>query len=403
MGNRNGDKYRWIRDCNWWTRQDGASGSGTNNTGVVQVYNVDLTQDPPTYTQRGGNIIGGANDALGYELHLSIDGNRIWIGGNNKIVIYDYDSGTNSWTLGQTINGSGGELGIEFAVTSNSTNDGKYMVAYDNIGIGILIYFENTGGNPGSGVASNYIQNFDFAPFSQAPSAGGDDMAIFWDGNAVSTGTQNVFILQGEQDFNEPAGRVQLWQLNNDFTSFDVVQNFENPIGGSGNWGRSLNSTNDGTQLVIGSLQTNTLQVWGTTTGTLYPGGGAISDPYTLTATITGPNPITYRFGSSVAIAEDGNVVIGEPYYRTGNNNGVGAAYLTLKEGPTDYSNPIFWLEGGAATDRIGTEVQVNNDMSLALAGGLNGSSTSAVSSASNAGTMCLPGGAKIIKMVEQQ
>ena len=40
--------------------QDGASGSGTSNTGVIQVYNVDLSVNPPTYTQKGGNIIGGA-------------------------------------------------------------------------------------------------------------------------------------------------------------------------------------------------------------------------------------------------------------------------------------------------------------------------------------------------------
>ena len=381
--------------------QDGASGTGPNNTGVVQVYNVDLTQDPPTYTQRGGNIIGSANDALGYDLHLSNDANRIWIGGNNKIVIYDYDSGTNSWTLGQTINGSG-SLGIEFAVTSNSTDDGKYMAAYDNPGIGVVRYYENSGGAPGSGSVSNYTQNFDFAPFNaQEPSAGGDDMKIFWDGNAVSTGTQNVLILQGEQNFDEPNGRVLLWQLNSDNNGFNVVQTFSNPIGGSGNWGRSLNSTNDGTRLIIGSLQTNTVQVWNTTTDDLFPaGGGAISNPYTLQATITGPNPITYRFGSSVAIADDGNIVIGEPYYNTGNNNGVGAVYLGFVN---DYQNPFFWLSGGTATDRLGTEVQMNNNMSLVLAGGLNGNSTSAVSSASNEGTMCLPGGAKVIKMVEQQ
>ena len=49
----------------------------------------------------------------------------------------------------------------------------------------------------------------------------------------------------------------------------------------------------------------------------------------------------------------------------------------------------------------VGCLTKVNNDMKLILAGGVNSTSDSAVSFASNS-SMCLPGFVKVIKMVEE-
>ncbi len=375
--------------------QDGASGSGTSNTGVVQVYNVDLSVNPPTYAQKGGNIIGGAQ--FGRDLEISTDGNRIWIGGYRIIAIYDYDG--SSWTSVQEF--SGGELGREFAVTTNSVYEGKYLAAYLETFTGILTkhlrLYENTAASFTD--TPNYVERFDFATTSTEPGTGGDECKIFWDGNTVGTGTYNLFVLQGRQEDNT----AQLWQLNNDNNGFDVVQTFTSPTGGGG-WGRCVGSTGDGTTIAIGSLNANVVQVWNTTTAALYTTpASTVTDPYTLTDTITGPNSGGHRFGSSVAVAENQQVVIGEPYYDTG-NNGVGAVYFSepVNNGGTiEYSDPVLMIQGAVAGVRLGTETQVNNDMKLILAGGVNSTSDSAVSFASNS-PMCLPGFVKVIKMVEE-
>ncbi|MFL0353000.1 HYR domain-containing protein [Xanthomarina sp. GH4-25] len=155
-----------------------ASGTDANtidNSGQVQVY--QYNNSTSLWEQLGQNMDGDSiDDFFGQSLSLNSDGTRLIAGARSDIgglntglaKIYEYNNGTNSWVLMQTINGEA--VGDWFGTSASISADGNRTI------VGARY---NDGGN---GVDSGHARVFEFNSGTNAWEQLGSDI----DGEATN-------------------------------------------------------------------------------------------------------------------------------------------------------------------------------------------------------------------------
>ena len=333
-----------------------ALGSNKYNSfaGQVRIYQRDTTNDlvePLGWTQLGNNIDGQANDTLGGSISLNSNGNIIVIGGSGSdisdndtgvVKVYQRDStAAIGWTqLGNNIFGDEADdhLGVSVSINSDGTiiavgasNGGTNSTGY------VKVYQRDTNATLGWTQLGNNISGHQYGGTSTVCS-------INDNGTIVAIGYQNY---QGQNGDDNKIGGVRIWQR-------DITNNSVEPHG----W----------TQL-----------------------GGIIEGEE---GQGTSSNGFYYdNFGNSVAINGEGNIVIIGAKMGRGLNNTAQRGYAKVYQrdesaslGWTQLGNKIINTNGG----RFGTSVSINSDGNIIAVSAYSNGGYSGIGVSSGGETMIL-------------
>ena len=286
-------------------------GHNTTDIGYARVYQRN-TNTTSGWTQLGSDIDGDiASDYFGYSVSMNSDGTILAIGAHNP-------QNTSSTSLGY-----------------------------------VKVYERDTNATSGWTQLGNNIDgdaNRDYFGYSVSMNSDGTILAI----GAPEISTGDGYVKVYERDTNTTSGWTQ---LGNDIVGDDD----------SGMFGHSVSMNSDGTILAIGSRTSSTVKIYERDTNATLGWTQIGSD-------ISGASlPNTDRFGNSVSLNANGNVVlIGAPRSDAVNrDSGHASVYQNISGTWTQVGDD---LEGdGDRRDKFGSSVSINSDGTI-IAVGSNGS-----------------------------
>lgn len=281
----------------------GNDGNGTSS-GHVRVY--DLQGN--TWTKVGQDIDGQAgSDQSGFSVAISDDGTTVAVGANKNdgnalqqsghVRVFGYVDDDNEWKqIGQDIRGEaiGDESGSSVAMS------------WDGSRVAIGAPF-----NHGNGYHSGQVRVFYLKPSDNQWTQLGDDIngeaigdqagrrvAMSKDGSVVAIGGHQ------NDDNGSNSGHVRIYALLNDEIWVKVGQDIDGEAAGDDS-GASVDLSRDGSVVVIGA--------WGNDESGSNSGHARVyslvgNEWFKIGQDINGENPGD-RFGSSVAISDDGSTV----------------------------------------------------------------------------------------------
>jgi hypothetical protein len=333
-------------------------GPGGDEYGVVYIY----TRSGTTWTQQTRIVCGTAYAHMGVSVALSSNGNTLAAGADTDGsygATYIYTRSGTTWTQQARLVGTGyisAPFGVGQGLGVALSADGNTMATcggYDNGYIGATWIFTRSGTTwtqqgsklVGSGATGTSLQS---------------ECALSADGNTLAVG--------GNWD-NSFAGAT--WIFTRSGTTWS--QQGSKLVGtsgvGAGQQGNKVSLSASGDTLAVGAFQDNSSfgAVWVfTRSGTTWSQQGSKLTP-------TGATGSTPRFGTSVSLSADGNVmVIGA----STNNSSEGATWVFTRTNTTwsQQYTALFGSGGSPSSDNQGTAVAVSKDGNTFVTTGISAS-----------------------------
>lgn len=307
-----------------------------------------------SWTQIGGDIDGeDASDNSGAALSMSDDGSTIVIGafgndgsinGSGHARVYELTGGV--WVQkGMDIDGEGMYDGSGCAVSMNS--DGSV------IAIGAM---SNSDGGSGAG----HVRVYEWNGSSWVQKGGDIDGGSAYEesGNAISmdaTGNTLIIGASKNDDVASNAGQVRIFDWNG--TAWIQKGLDINGDAANDSFGTSVSMSNNGTVIAVGAPMNS---------GTFVNGGQVKIYEWNTTAWVQKGNDIggeeVYdRFGFSVSLSADGNVVAIGAIWNS--DNGTQAGHVRIYEwNSTAWVQKGADIDGEAYNDNSGWSVSLNAD-----------------------------------------
>ena len=268
--------------------------------GAAYVYRYDTTAE--IWYQLGNTLFENGTTDFGVMTSISNDGSRVAVGddGVNHIYFYDYNSSTNTWDSAGSITNSIylDELsGIRLSGDGNTIIFGAYSYSSNK---GIVNVKRNTSGTTWTtigtftGGSSNHL------------SANG--LSISYNGNRISIGEKDY---NTDSDGNESidSGRAAIYDYSGSGTTWNQVGDWIHGNLAGGRFPRSAKMSSDGSKIVFGAEYNNRVMVYeydATVTGSWKQLGSHIHGSYGTTAN-------SGQFGRSVNMSADGTIIaVGE-------------------------------------------------------------------------------------------
>jgi hypothetical protein len=328
-----------------------ANDSSAIDAGHVRVYTWD--SGTSAWVQRGSDIDGEAgSDESGFSVALSSDGNTLAIGapqndGNaanaGHVRVYTWDSGTSAWVQrGSDIDGEATNDASGFSVALSSDGNTLAIGApWNDVNAGhVRVYVWNSGTSAwiqrGSDIDGEATD--DFSGFSVALSSDGNTLAIgafFNDGSAANAGHVRVYTWDSG---------TSAWVQRGS----DIDGEATNDLSGS-----SVALSSDGNTLAIGAYANGSsaghvrVYTWDSGTSAWVQRGSDIDGEARFDLS-----------GSSVALSSDGNTLAIGAYANDGSAIGAGHVRVYAFGGgsaPTCATGTVTW-DGGGSDERFFTK-----------------------------------------------
>lgn len=369
------------------TASTGSSGSGQVLAGLVRVYKWDSTASTPAWVQRGQDIYG-SQFYLQSEVSMNGDGTVIAIGATRypstyegRVVAYEYDDSSNSWTQrGSDIYGL--QIPNDYFGSSTSlSTDGNTLIASgwqsgsDPQGPGYARVYEWSGtawtqkGSQLNGDNSN-------DKFGETVAISGDGLVVaaatsFSNNGGAFTGQTKVYHWDASTSDWVQRGSSIEGQNAQDRSGFDVTL------------------SNDGSVVAIGELKYQIVDPNGDGSSTISTGrfrafrwedSSSAWSPYGGPPFVTGSQANEF-FGHSVGISGDGTTVaVGSPTWDDPGKSNIGKVqvfFVPQPPSPPSLPSPVtsLWAQvgsdivGTAPSYRFGQTLRTNSDATVVVAG----------------------------------
>ena len=340
---------------------DGIAGT-TSNIGKVQVYQFVIGN----WTQVGSDLIGdAAGDFFGSSLAISADGSIIAIGapqadgiGTGRGLVRVYENIAGTWT----------QLGSDFTGQAD----------FDNVGSAIDLSADGTKiaiGASGVSTAKGEVKVYEYGGASWSQFGSTMSGVVNGDrfGDSVNFNADGTFLAIGIpfSDANGTAsgtnsGQVKVYEYTSNwsqvFVDAIVGQNFA--------LGTKVALSDDGSVLAASAPQAND-PANGSGFVRIYKYNGT-SNTYVFNASVVGESN-SDRFGSSVALSDDGNfLAVGAPF-NDSNGTSSGEAYLYENTSGNTWSavSGIF-NNSNTTADLAGTSVSLSENGAFFSIGAFN-------------------------------
>jgi FG-GAP repeat len=384
-----GAAWVFTRSGSTWTQQGGKlTGSGESGNGhfgasvalsgdgnTALIGSADdaawvFTRSGSTWTQQGSKLTASpeVGAAFGFSVALSADGNTALIGdrsdNTNVGAAWVFTRSGSTWTQqGSKLTGSG-ESGVsEFGFSVALSADGNTALIggeRDNSLTGAAWVFTRSGSTwtqQGSKLTGSGESGTEGVfGWSVALSADGNTALIGGPGDNPRFGAAWVFTRSGEtwtqQGSKLTGGGVGLSESEFGFSVALSADGNTALIGGR-------NTISEGRTIGSAWVFTRSGSTW-TQQGEAFTGSGSLKE-------IEG-----HEFGFSVALSADGNTaLIGGPRDKSGENVGVGAAWVFTRSGSTwTQQGPKLTGSGEIGNGFFGSSVALSGDGNTALIGG---------------------------------
>jgi hypothetical protein len=345
-----------------------------SNTGKVQVYEFSSG----SWTQVGSDIVGdNTGDFFGSSVAINADGSIIAIGapqadgiGTTRGFARVYENMAGTWT----------QLGSDFTGQAD----------FDNVGNAVDLSADGTRvaiGASGVSIAKGEVNVYEYggASWSQLGSTMSGVVNNDRFGNAVNFNADGTFLAIGIpfSDANGTAsgtnsGQVKVYEYTSNWSQIFV----DAIVGENFALGTAVALSDDGSVLVASAPQTND-PANGSGFVRIYKYNGT-SNTYAFNASLVGESN-SDRYGTSVALSDDGNFLgVGAPF-NDSNGNASGEAYLYENTSGNTWSavSGIF-NNSNAASDLAGISVSLSDNGAFFSIGAFNADNP--INSNANAG-----------------
>ena len=319
-------------------RDDDAS----NDSGSVYIYDWDGNSFVETKLTAGD---AGAGDNFGVSVAVSADGDTVVVGS-----WFDADAGNRSGSAYVYRRNGSGFTETKIAASDAAAGDlfGGYVATSANGQT--LVVGSRADDDAGNGSGSAYVYRWDGDAFAETKLTAGDAAAVDLFGYPVAISADGETVVVGsfnDDDAGTDSGSAYVYDWNG---SGFIETKLTASDGAAGDrFGISLAVSDDGETVIVGSFLDDDA---GSSSGSAYVyerNGGSFTE-----TKLTASDPAAYNtFGSSVAVAGDGDtIVVGLGSHNSATNN-QGAAYVFVSddtpanEPPTaNAGGPYFGVEG---------------------------------------------------------